>query len=69
MNEHFSFMYADLCRRITDNWSSGTVDDEVGLYIVALINYLLTLTLVNPLLYWSSGTVDDEVGLYNQQTN
>ena len=28
MNEHFSFMYADLCRRITDNWSSGTVDDE-----------------------------------------
>ena len=62
MNEHFSFMYADLCRRITDNWSSGTVDDEVGLYIVALINYLLTLTLFNPLLYLSSGTVDDEVG-------
>ena len=30
MNEHFSFMYADLCRRITDNWSSGTVDDEVN---------------------------------------
>jgi hypothetical protein len=28
MNEHHSFMYADLCRKITDNWSSGTVDDE-----------------------------------------
>ena len=24
MNEHFSFMYADLCRKITDNWSTGT---------------------------------------------
>ena len=30
MNEHFSFMYADLCKRITDNWSSGTADEEVS---------------------------------------
>lgn len=29
MNEHFSFMYAELCKKITDKWSSGTAD-EVG---------------------------------------
>ena len=28
MNEHFSFMYADLCRKITDNWSTGTENEE-----------------------------------------
>ena len=27
MNEHFSFMYAELCRKITDKWSSGTADE------------------------------------------
>ena len=28
MNEHFSFMYADLCRKITDTWSKGTENEE-----------------------------------------
>ena len=28
MNEHFSFMYADLCLKITDNWSTGTENEE-----------------------------------------
>jgi hypothetical protein len=27
MNEHFSFMYAELCKKITDKWSSGTADE------------------------------------------
>ena len=27
MNEHFCFMYADLCRKMTDQWSKGTVDE------------------------------------------
>ena len=31
MNEHFSFMYAELCRKITDKWSSGTADEVSGL--------------------------------------
>ena len=57
MNEHFSFMYADLCKRITDNWSSGTADEEVsnttlhyttpyihGLDIIAVISSWCILT-------------------------
>ena len=27
MNEHFSFMYAELCRKITDKWSTGTAEE------------------------------------------
>ena len=30
MNERCSFMYADLCRRVIDNWSSGSADEEVN---------------------------------------
>ena len=31
MNEHFSFMYAQLCKKITDKWSKGT-ENEVSNY-------------------------------------
>ena len=52
MNEHFSFMYAELCKKITDKWSSGTADEvsmcsppvrllvnATGLHIHSPINY------------------------------
>ena len=31
VEEHFCFMYADLCRKITDEWSSGTTENEESL--------------------------------------
>ena len=47
MNEHFSFMYAELCKKITDKWSSGTAD-EVGilsspLLFIPLLSYFILL--------------------------
>ena len=40
MNEHFSFMYAELCRKITDKWSSGT-ENEVRLFLFLSISFNL----------------------------
>lgn len=40
MNEHFSFMYAELCKKITDKWSSGTAD-EVGASLI--LSYIMLL--------------------------
>ena len=40
MNEHFSFMYAELCRKITDKWSSGT-ENEVMLFLFLSISFNL----------------------------
>ena len=31
VEEHFCFMYADLCRKITDQWSTGTSENEESL--------------------------------------
>lgn len=31
IEEHFCFMYADLCRKITDQWSSGSAENEESL--------------------------------------
>ena len=42
VEEHFCFMYADLCRKITDQWSSGTTESEESLgkmFRVRLLEY------------------------------
>lgn len=42
VEEHFCFMYADLCRKITDQWSSGTTENEESLgktFRVRLLDY------------------------------
>jgi translation initiation factor 4G len=42
LEEHFCFMYADLCRKITDQWSSGSAENEESLgksFRVKLLEY------------------------------
>lgn len=42
MNEHFSFMYAELCKKITDKWSSGTAD-EVGTSLIHSFSHIILI--------------------------
>jgi hypothetical protein len=56
MNEHFSFMYAELCKKITDKWSSGTAD-EVGTALLTVLSSA-TVLLFSPLLLSIHSTTD-----------
>ena len=38
MNEHFSFMYAQLCKKITDKWSTGTENEVGNSFIFDILN-------------------------------